>query len=121
MSSLSARPLSASAARFVGRLLLFTSLAGVALCAVGELLAFLRGEPLGLAGPGELRAIPAGILRLDGPALVHLGILVIIATPVLRVIAMIPTFLAERQPRHALVATVVLGLLVAAALIGGAP
>jgi uncharacterized membrane protein len=62
----------------------------------------------------------SGLFRLEAHALVHLGILVIIATPVLRVMVMIPTFLAERQPRYALVATVVLALLVVAALVGQA-
>lgn len=58
-----------------------------------------------------------GALALNPFDLMNLGILILMATPVVRVVALVAGFLWERQTRFALVALGVLGLLVVSAAV----
>ena len=64
--------------------------------------------------PAELRSVP-GILHaaaaLQAPALIQFGLLVLIATPVARVILSVVVFAYERDRIYVLVTVIVLGLL----------
>ena len=59
----------------------------------------------------SLRAIIAGVADLDGPAIVMAGLLLLIATPVLRVAVSIFIFLRERDAAFVAITAVVLALL----------
>ncbi len=96
--------------RVMARLLSVGVALSIALMALGFLLLAARHElgratwlPLGSVVPHMLVGDPAGILDL--------GVLVLFATPALRVVAAIGLFAAERQRRYVLISTVVLLLL----------
>ncbi len=97
--------------RVMARLLSVGVTLSIALMALGFLLLAARHElrhgtvplPLGSVVPRTLAGDPAGILDL--------GVLVLFATPALRVVAAIGLFAAERQRRYVVISTVVLLLL----------
>ncbi|MBE7557933.1 DUF1634 domain-containing protein [bacterium] len=68
--------------------------------------------------PYRLGSILAGVGRFSGQALVALGLLVLIATPVLRVAVSIFAFAAEKDRTYVVITSIVLALLVASFLIG---
>lgn len=79
----------------------------------------------GLTGPGAvfphtLSAVAQGVARLEGPAIVVLGLLALIATPVLRVAVSIATFAYQRDRTFVAVTSVVLGLLLLSFALGRA-
>lgn len=65
-------------------------------------------------------AVLSGIRELRGQAIVMLGVLVLIATPVIRVAASIVLFAAQRDRLYVLITITVLLLLLASFVIGGA-
>jgi len=96
--------------RVMARLLSVGVTLSIALMALGFLLLAARHElgratwlPLARVVPRTLAGAPAGILDL--------GVLVLFATPALRVVAAIGLFAAERQRRYVVISTVVLLLL----------
>ena len=67
-----------------------------------------HGVPLGLnTGRGVLR----GLLNLRARAIIQLGVLLMIATPVLRVVFCVGAFALERDWRYTAIAALVLGVL----------
>ncbi len=66
------------------------------------------GEPAALRSAG---GILRGALALDGPALIQLGLAVLVATPVARVAFSVFAFAAQRDRTYVLVTLAVLGLL----------
>ena len=54
---------------------------------------------------------PGDAVALRGPGLIHLGLLVLIATPISRVAFSVPTFLYGRDWKYVVFTLVVLGLL----------
>jgi uncharacterized membrane protein len=95
--------------------------AGVAvsflLIVAGLLLAFTQ-PPTGAIGPGELRGLPAAIASLHGASLIHLGILVLILTPFMRVVVLVGHFARQRDLSFVLVSFGVLLLLITTIVIG---
>ncbi len=96
--------------RVMARLLSVGVTLSIALMALGFLLLAARHElervtwlPLARVVPRVLAGDPAGILDL--------GVLVLFATPALRVVAAIGLFAAERQRRYVVISIVVLLLL----------
>jgi uncharacterized membrane protein len=91
---------------------------GLVLAGAAIHLARHGGEPADFrvfrAAPQELRG-PAGILRLalggTGRGLILLGLLVLVATPVARVVFSVFAFAAQRDRTYVLVALVVLAAL----------
>ena len=91
------------------------------------IVAMAMGLGLYLAIPADARPIqgsPQGLLPGIGVAnpidVIDLGILILMATPVARVVALVVGFLWERRPRFALVSLLVLALLfVSFVFIGG--
>ena len=104
----------------VGNLLRWGVLTAAAITALGGVLLLLRhggeptqlgtfhGEPIGLA---TLDGILQGALTGDGAALVQLGVVVLIATPVLRVAFTLLAFLHQRDRLYAAITALVLGIL----------
>jgi uncharacterized membrane protein len=69
---------------------------------------------------GSLRDVVDGLRHLKGQAVVALGLLVLVATPVLRVAASIALFVGQRDRRFVTITTLVLALLVTSFLLGKA-
>ena len=101
--------------------------------AAGTLLSVLQGGGYGtqpsevarLIGPGGSFPRTAGwllggIVRLDGQAVIVTGLILLIATPVVRVAVSIVSFARERDRPYVLITTVVLGLLLLSLVLGKA-
>ncbi|HEU4629029.1 MAG TPA: DUF1634 domain-containing protein [Gemmatimonadaceae bacterium] len=77
------------------------------------------GEFLGTApGLRSLLGIVRGALALDAPAIVQLGLVLLIATPVARVALTLVTFALQRDRLYVLITAIVLAVL-AYGLLGG--
>jgi uncharacterized membrane protein len=81
----------------------------------GALSAPLRA---GTARESSLHAIAVGVAGLDGPAIVMVGLLLLIATPVLRVAVSIAIFVRERDAAFVAITAVVFALLVLSFVLG---
>lgn len=105
----------------------------LSLIALGSALSFVRvggyrggtAEVARLVGPGG--AFPrtadwlaGGLVRLDGQALIVAGLLLLIATPILRVAVSVIAFARERDGAYVLITAIVLALLLASIAIGRA-
>lgn len=73
----------------------------------------LHPPPSGLEVPHTLSAVFSGVARESGPALAMLGIVLLIATPVLRVAVSLVAFALERDLRFVVITSVVLAILLA--------
>ncbi len=69
-------------------------------------------HPAGLHAPRTVAAVVNGVGHGDGPALVMLGLLLLIATPVLRVAVSTIGFALDHDTRFVLITLVVLAVLV---------
>jgi len=72
----------------------------------------------GAAFPTTLRDVIAGLAELRGQAIVVLGLLILIATPVARVAVSILLFLEERDRTYAAITSIVLLLLILGFVVG---
>lgn len=73
------------------------------------------------AGPSALRSVPGiirGALALDSRAVLQLGLVLLIATPVARVALTLAAFLLQRDRLYVGMTTVVLALLLYSLLLG---
>lgn len=105
----------------VGRLLQVGVLLAAGVTAIGGVVLLARdggsvpalgqfvGEP---ADHSRIGAIVQGALGGDGAAIVQLGVLLLIATPIARVAFTLLAFLRQRDRFYAVVTTVVLAILV---------
>lgn len=76
--------------------------------------------PIGSEVPTSLADLAAGLPAFHGPAWASLGLLLLIATPVLRVAVSVAAFAVERDRRFVGITLLVLALLVTSFLVGGA-
>jgi uncharacterized membrane protein len=104
----------------------------ILLIGAGTLLSFLRGGYAGgadrarmLAGAGG--AFPrtpgwllGGLARADGQAVIVLGLVVLISTPVVRIVVSLAGFAKDGDRRYVAITAVVLLLLLASLLLGKA-
>ena len=76
----------------------------------GQVVAFrdFRGEPGALR---TLHGIAAGVLALDPPAIIQLGLVCLIATPVVRVAMSLVAFVLQRDRLYVMITAIVLALL----------
>jgi uncharacterized membrane protein len=74
----------------------------------------------GASFPHTLRDVVAGVAALRGQAIVVLGLLILIATPVLRVAVSILVFLEQRDRTYVAITVTVLTLLILSFFLGGA-
>ena len=72
----------------------------------------------GAAVPQTLGEVAAGVVALQGRSIVSLGLLLLILTPVLRVVVSIFAFAKERDRLYVLITSGVLALLVLSFLLG---
>jgi uncharacterized membrane protein len=106
----------------VNRLVGFALTSGVVLSLVilafGSILFLMH--PVPQAAPGSIPNILRGVARLDPVATINLGLLVLILTPVLRIIAALIAFAMERNLRYVIISVTVLTILAVSALTGNA-
>jgi len=106
--------------------------ASLLLVAAGSILSFAQGGVYGplpsdvarLTGPGgafprTAAWLASGVVHLRGQAVIVSGLLLLIATPVLRVAASVAAFALERDRAFAAIAAAVLLLLLASFALGG--
>lgn len=72
-----------------------------------------------LAFPQTLSQVIGGVLVLRPQAVIALGILLLIATPVLRVVASVVAFAVERDRRYVVITLIVLVILLFSIVLGG--
>ena len=72
----------------------------------------------GAAFPHTVRDVVAGLAELRGQAIVALGLLILVATPVARVAVSILLFLEERDRTYAAITSIVLLLLILSLVVG---
>jgi uncharacterized membrane protein len=77
----------------------------------------LLGAPPGGSAPTDFAGWPAGLLAMRPEAIAQLGLLVLIATPVLRVATSVVVFFLEGDRLYTVVTLVVLGILLASLLV----
>lgn len=75
-----------------------------------------RGEPAGLL---SLRGVLSGIGRLDSHAVVQFGLILLIATPVARVLVSLVAFVLQRDRLYVVITAVVLLVLLFSFFLGG--
>lgn len=99
----------------------WTLLGGLCLSAVllvAGLLAMLAQGEVSAPPSQPLGTLVRDSLKLQGPALTALGLLVLMITPILRVIVLLCGWALEREWRFTAVAFAVLALLIASLLLG---
>jgi uncharacterized membrane protein len=119
--------------RLISSLLRIGVTLSVSIVAIGMLLTFLhhpdyfRSRPAlgdltspGHSYPSSLRAVMEGVAQGHGQAVVMLGVILLIATPVARVAVSIVIFVIERDRLYAAITTAVLLLLLLSFLLGAA-
>ena len=119
--------------RAISRILRAGVTASLVTLTAGTLLSFLRGagygtrpaDVAGLIGPAgsfprTASWIFGGLLRLDGAAVIVAGLLLLIATPVLRVAVSIASFARERDRAFVAITSAVLCLLLLSLALGRA-
>src|SRR5512142_2411692 len=98
--------------RSIGRLLSIATIVGVAILAIGVVAMILAGiSPVDPPPAFDVASMPRQIGRVDPAAVLWLGLVVVIATPPLRVAAALVGFAARGERRMVLVATGVLALI----------
>lgn len=87
------------------------------LLAVGLSLVWLRHEPRPNEPPA-VSAVVQGVARGHGTSMLYAGLLLLAATPILRVIVMLGIYLRRRELFMVVVSAIVLGLLAVGVLVG---
>lgn len=117
---------------FISYLLRSGVLLSLAIIVLGMLISFLR-HPQYLSDPQELERLTSpgaafprtvgqvvdGVRRLSGQAIVVVGLLLLVITPVMRVAASIVMFVCEKDGIFVAVTSAVLVLLIVSFLLGG--
>jgi len=116
-----APPESADLDRAIGRLLTLGTYAAVLLLGIGTVLLFAnRIDPLAGAPPLEPGVIVDDIVHLRPAGFMWLGLLVVLATPVARVVASLVGFVRRGERTMSIVAALILVVIAASIVIGSA-
>jgi hypothetical protein len=105
-------------ARWVHHTLLAGVVAAGLLMTIGLVVAAAREQPRPIGRPSPISSLPDRIGSGDGVALIELGLLILILTPVLRVAVLAVGWLAAGDRRFAAVAGAVLSLLALSVWLG---
>ncbi|MBX5458199.1 MAG: DUF1634 domain-containing protein [Thermogemmatispora sp.] len=115
MATAAARSVDAQAATIIGWILQGGVLVSAAIIVIGVAWLFLQPGGPGTTSvarfPHSLPDLLTGLLQWQAPALIVLGLVVLIATPVLRVATSIVAFALERDARYVLITLAVLLIL----------
>jgi uncharacterized membrane protein len=102
----------------IARAILVTGIVIAITCMVSGLAwLLLSGKPLATSGLNPME-IPGAILAGDPNALIDLGIIALVATPFVRVLAVLGMALTDRDRQFTLISATVVGLILLAVLIG---
>jgi uncharacterized membrane protein len=108
--------------RAIGWILQGGVLTSAAVICVGLILLFLHPERLSdqhlLVFPHTLGQVKDGLLTLHPQAFITLGLVLLIATPVIRVLASIIAFALEHDRRYVVITSIVLAILLISFLSG---
>jgi len=104
--------------RWVHKTLLAGLIVSALLLATGLTLAFSRDQPRPEGRPPSSASLIRGAFEGDGAAMLYLGLLALMATPVLRVVALALGWGLEGERRFSAVALAVLGMLALGLVIG---
>ncbi|MEN6521476.1 MAG: DUF1634 domain-containing protein [Armatimonadota bacterium] len=102
--------------RYVEVVLTTGVILSLVILAFGSILLMVKPVPVGV--PGSVMDILRGVIRLNPSAIINLGLLVLLLTPVVRVIAAMLAFFAEKDRKFGLVSLTVLVILAVSALVG---
>jgi uncharacterized membrane protein len=105
--------------RTIRAVLLVGIAVSVALMAIGLVLGVLHGTALPRAMV-PVPALPAALANLDPAAYVSLGLIVLVATPFVRVVGSLVAFAVERDRNYVLVTATVLVVMCLSVLLGRA-
>lgn len=115
--------------QLIGRLLQFGVLLAAVVVLFGGVLLLMQygGAPVShrtfVVGPAELRSIGGiihGAIALDSKAIVQLGLVLLIATPVARVAFTLVAFILQRDRAYIAITSLVLALLLYGLVLGRA-
>lgn len=84
----------------------------------GLVLQVIRPQPVASVSPAHLRAAVEGTARLDPGSLVHIGLLILLLTPIARIAAVAFEFVRIREKPFVLICIGVLFLLSISVVIG---
>lgn len=102
----------------IARAILLVGIAIAMSCMISGLLwLVLSGQPFAMSGLSP-QQIPGAILSGDANALIDLGIIALVATPFVRVLAVLGMSVMERDRGFILISATVVGLVLIAVLIG---
>jgi uncharacterized membrane protein len=105
--------------RTIARVLIAGTYLSVGLLAVGVVLMAVQGvSPLGESPPFELDQIPADIVALRPAGFLWLGLLVAIATPLMRVVASLFGYVAAGERRMAGISIAILVVIAVGVVLG---
>lgn len=90
----------------------------IAFLALGLIDSVFAPDPIAPVRPSELREAAAGLLRLQTGSLLHLGLLALLVTPIVRLIAVAVEVVRARDTTFALLTLGVLLLLTSSIWIG---
>jgi uncharacterized membrane protein len=103
----------------IGRLLTRMTIVGVVVLAIGVMAMVSAGiSPLDPAPAFDLGAIPGQVVALGPAGILWIGLLIVIATPPLRVAAALAGFAGRRDWRMVAIAAGVLGIILLGVLLG---
>jgi len=107
--------------RTIGRILTIGTYTSILLIAVGCVLMFsLRLDPLAGGPPLEPGLIVDDITHLQPAGFIYLGLLALLATPVLRVVVSLGGFIARRERTMSIVAALILVVIALSIVLGRA-
>ena len=105
------------ATRWIAAILRWGALAAAALMLAGAaLVAFDPTVPIQVGPPMPLAALASALTALNPYALMQAGVLLLLLTPLLRIVAAAVSFWLEDEPRYAWVSLAVLSIIFASLL-----
>lgn len=105
----------------VAFILRWGSYVSAAIMVLGILLVFLNGDvPIQVGPPVSLRALPAQLALANPYAIMQLGVLLLLLTPLARIVAAALSFWLEGERRYSLVSLAVLVIILASLLLARA-
>lgn len=104
--------------KYISRVLLAGVVLSMATLVLGSVL-YVTG-PINEGRPGSIVEILRGVVKLDPTSTINLGLLILLMTPVARIIAALIAFAIERDLKYVLISIFVLIVLLLSAVMGSA-
>ncbi|NPV55711.1 MAG: DUF1634 domain-containing protein [Anaerolineae bacterium] len=104
--------------RYLHSLLVIGLISSTVFLIFGSVMAIINHASLG-QNLTPLNELLGGLMRMDGASYITLGILVLIATPILRVFGSLVFFLYQKDWKYIIATMLVLGIILAVIMVGG--